>query len=76
MCEGVDYYLDETRVVGLVGLGVFLLKLTHVVGNVASEDVAAEGLSLQLLALSVVSNETVHGVGDVESTIQGALFTS
>jgi hypothetical protein len=51
--------------VGLVGLGILILELSHVVGDVTTEDVAAEGLSLELLGLTVVSDETVHRVGDV-----------
>eukprot|EP00026_Physarum_polycephalum_P013410 Phypoly_transcript_13806.p1 GENE.Phypoly_transcript_13806~~Phypoly_transcript_13806.p1 ORF type:complete len:195 (-),score=15.17 Phypoly_transcript_13806:326-910(-) len=69
----VQSVLDETGIVGLVGFGVFLLELAHVVGNMSSEDVAAEGLSLELLALSVVSNKTVHRVGDVKSSVCGSL---
>lgn len=44
--------------------------------DVSTEDVAAEGLSLELLALSVVSNETGHGVGDVQTTISSSLHGS
>lgn len=46
------------------------------VGNVSSEDVAAESLSNELLSLSVVSHETVDRVGDVQSTIAGSLLHS
>lgn len=66
-------YLDVTGIVGLVRLGILLLELSHVVGNMATEDVAAEGLSNQLLTLIVISDETVDGVGDVQSTIEGSL---
>lgn len=67
-------YLDVTGIVGLVRLGILLLELSHVVGDVSTEDVATEGLSNQLLTLSVISDETVDRVGDVQSTIEGSLF--
>lgn len=57
----------------LVGFGVLLLQLSHVFGDVSTEDVFAEDVGLEFLSLSVVSNETGHGVGDVKTTISRSL---
>lgn len=42
----------------------------HVLRNVATEDVLPQGLSIEALALRVVSGETVLGVRDVETTVR------
>lgn len=51
-------------------------SLTHVLGDVAAEDVLAEGVGVELLALGVVADEALLVVGDVEAAVQGALHDS
>lgn len=41
--------------------------------DVSSEDVFAENISLEFLGITVISDETRHRVGDVQSTISGTL---
>jgi hypothetical protein len=69
----VDLLLNEASELTLVGLGVLLLELLHVLSNVTTEDVLAENVSVELLILSVVTSKTASAVGDIETTIGGTL---
>jgi len=73
---GRDVVLDEARELALVALGVALRQLAHVVGDVAGKDALAQLLSIELLALLVVTGEAVDRVRDVEATVDGALERS
>jgi hypothetical protein len=70
---GLDLLVDVARELGLVTLLVVVGKSLHVLSDVAGEDVLAEGLSVKLLGLDVVTGETLLGVRDVETTVGGTL---
>lgn len=68
--------LDELAVVALL---IVVGQSLHVLGNVATVDVLAESLSVQLLGLHVVARESLLRVGDedaaVGSTLEGTKDT-
>mmetsp|Transcript_9683 Transcript_9683/g.23693 ORF Transcript_9683/g.23693 Transcript_9683/m.23693 type:complete len:317 (+) Transcript_9683:1327-2277(+) len=68
-----DIVFDELGEVLLVLLVIFLLEVFHVFTDVPSEDALAVHVGVVLLGVSVVSGESLLGVGDVESTVGGAL---
>ena len=57
----------------LVSLLVLLLEAGHVVGHMDAEDVLPVHVSIQALALAVISGETSLGVRDVKSSIDSSL---
>ena len=57
----------------LVSLLVLLLETGHVVGHMNTEDVLPVYVSVQALALAVISGETFLGVRDVKSSIDSSL---
>ena len=57
----------------LVSLFILLLEAGHVVGHVDAEDVLTVNVSVQLLALVVVSWEPLLGVGNVHSSVNSSL---
>jgi len=58
----------------LLVLGViFLLEVLHVLTNVASEDALTVHVRVVLLGVTVITRESLLGVGDIKSTIGGAL---
>ena len=57
----------------LVSLLVLLLETGHVVGDMDAEDVLPVHISVEALALAVISGETSLGVRDVKSTINSSL---
>ena len=57
----------------LVSLLVLLLETGHVVGHMDAEDVLPVHVSVQALALAVISGETSLGVRDVKSSIDSSL---
>ena len=69
----VDSVLDELRELALVGVLILVLQRAHVLGDVLAEDVVAVNLGVEGLLLSVVAGETLLGVGDVQTTIDGSL---
>ena len=52
---------------------LLLLEAGHVVGHVDAEDVLTVNISVQLLALVVVSWEPLLGVGNVHSSVNSSL---
>ena len=60
----------------LVSLLVLLLKTGHVVGDMKTEDVLSVDISVQLLALGVITWESLLGVRDVNASINGSLQSS
>ena len=60
----------------LVSLLVLLLKTGHVVGDMKTEDVLSVDISVQLLALGVISGESLLGVRNVNTSINGSLQSS
>jgi hypothetical protein len=69
----VDAGLHVLRELLGVGLLVVLLELLHVLGNVATEDVFAVGLGIEVVLFVVVAWESLGGVWDIEATINGTL---
>ena len=57
----------------LVSLLVLLLEAGHVVGHMDTEDVLPVHVSVEALALAVISGETPLGVGDVQSSVNSSL---
>lgn len=66
---GVDLSFEVLLELGLEALLVVIGKAFHVLGNVATEDVLAESLSVEFLGFDVVSGEAVLGVRDIHSTV-------
>ena len=62
-----DSVLDEAGELLLVGVLVFLHQVAHVLGHVDAHDVLAVNLSVELLALCVVTRETL-GAGEKNKT--------
>lgn len=62
--------LDELRAVALL---IIVGEGLHVLSDVATEDVAAESLGVELLSLNVETGEAVLGVGDEDTTVGGTL---
>jgi len=57
----------------LVLLGVVLRKMLHVVANVSSKDVLSKNVGVELLTLVIISNESLIGMGDLETSVSGSL---
>merc|ERR1712048_729361 len=68
-----DSILDEPAEVLLELLLVLLLQRLHVLRHVETEDVLSVHVGVQLLALGVVTGESLLGVGDVQSSVNSAL---
>lgn len=62
--------LDELAVVALL---IVIGQSLHVLGDVATVDVLAESLGIQLLGLDVVAGESLLGVGDEDTTVGSTL---
>lgn len=69
----LNVVLDVAAELRLVALLVVIGEGLHVLSDVTTEDVLAEGLGVELLAFHVVSGETVLGVGDEDTTVGAAL---
>lgn len=69
----VDLLLDVLGELGAVALLIIIGKVLHVLSDVTTGDVLAEGLGVEFLGLDVVSGETVLGVGDEDTTVGGTL---
>mmetsp|Transcript_35221 Transcript_35221/g.91464 ORF Transcript_35221/g.91464 Transcript_35221/m.91464 type:complete len:259 (-) Transcript_35221:177-953(-) len=70
---GADACLNVLREYLLVLGFVLLLQVSHVVANVASEDVVPEPVRVKLLGLGVVTDETLLVVRHVHATIASTL---
>mmetsp|Transcript_46798 Transcript_46798/g.61926 ORF Transcript_46798/g.61926 Transcript_46798/m.61926 type:complete len:353 (-) Transcript_46798:12-1070(-) len=69
----VDALLDVRREVRGVLLGLLLLQLPHVLGDVLAKDAVAVDVGVVLLVLPVVAREALLGVRDVEAAVGAAL---
>lgn len=69
----VDLLLDVLGELGAVALLIIIGKVLHVLSDVTTGDVLAEGLGVELLGLDVEAGETVLGVGDEDTTVGGTL---
>lgn len=69
----LDAESDVLAELALVRVLVLLLEGAHVVGDVLTEDVGAVNLGVEALVLGAVAREALHGVRDVEATVDGAL---
>jgi hypothetical protein len=65
--------VDVAAELGLVALLIVIGKGLHVLSNVTGEDVLAESLGIELLALDVETGEAVLGVGNEDTTVGAAL---
>lgn len=70
---GVNVLLDILDELGLVALLILIGEGLHVLRDVATEDVVAEGVGIELLGLNVVTGEAAVGVGDEDTTVGGTL---
>ncbi|KAH3951794.1 hypothetical protein HBH53_062990 [Parastagonospora nodorum] len=70
---GLKVVVDVAAELGLVALLVIVGEGLHVLSDVASENVLAKGLSIELLALNVVTGEAVLGVRNEYTTVGAAL---
>lgn len=78
LVDGLDVVGTNTggNVLGkmlLVLLLILLLEVAHVVGDVTTVNVLTEDLGIKLLGLGIITGEAGLGVGDVDTTIRGAL---
>jgi hypothetical protein len=69
----LNVVVDVAAELGLVALLIVVGEGLHVLGNVTSEDVLAEGLGIELLAFDVVTREAVLRVGNEDTTVRAAL---
>ena len=70
---GLDFVLEVLVELALVAFLVVVGKSLHVLSNVATEDVVAESLGVELLGLDVVTGKAALGVGDEDTTVGGTL---
>jgi hypothetical protein len=70
----VDLVLDVLGELAAVALLIVIGEGLHVLRDVATEDVVAEGLSVELLGLDVETGEAVLGVGDEDTTVRSTLL--
>ena len=70
---GLNLVINVALELGLVSLLVIIGKGLHVLSDVATKDVFAEGLGVELLGLNVVTRESVLGVGDEYASIRSTL---
>ena len=75
LLEGIRLHVlvNVALELGLVALLIIVGKSLHVLSNVATKDVLAEGLSVELLGLDVVTREALLGVRNVETTVRSTL---
>jgi len=71
----IDTSLDELGELALEALGL-LSQLAHIFGNVATENVGAEHFGVQSLFLLIPAGEALLAMGNVNTTINGALESS
>ena len=69
----VDALLLVAAELTVVGLGVLLKQVAHVVRDVAAKDVLAQDLAVERLLLLVVADETALAVRDVQAAVERAL---
>ena len=69
----LDLALEVLVELALVTLLVIVGKGLHVLSNVTTEDVVAEGLGIELLGLDVEAGEAALGVRDEDATVGGTL---
>lgn len=70
---GLYLIIDVTLELGLVALLIVIGEGLHVLSDVSTEDVLAEGLGVELLGLHVETREAVLGVGHEDTSIGGTL---
>lgn len=70
---GINLLLDILDELGLEALLILIGEGLHVLSDVATEDVVAESVGVELLGLDVVTGETAVGVGDEDTTVGGTL---
>lgn len=70
---GIDVVLDVLGELGLVALLILIGEGLHVLRDVATEDVVAEGVGIELLGLNVEAGEAALGVGDENTAVGGTL---
>ena len=68
-----DLVSEVGRELLLEALVVLLLKVLHVLGDVATDNVLLENLSVEGLGLGVVAGEALLVVGDEDTTVRGTL---
>ena len=69
----LNIIIDVTLELGLVALLIVIGEGLHVLSDVSTEDVLAEGLSVELLGLHVVTWEAVLGVWNQDTSVGGTL---
>jgi hypothetical protein len=69
----VNTVLDVLAELARVGLFVVLLELVHVLADVATEDVLAVRLGVEFVGIGVVAWESLGGMWDVQTAVNGAL---
>jgi hypothetical protein len=69
----LEVVIDVAAELGLVALLIVVGERLHVLGNVATEDVLAEGLGVELLGLNVEAGEAILRVRDEEATVGSTL---
>jgi len=68
---GANSELDVAAELAFVGLFILLLQVTHVVGDVQPKDVGTVHLGIEVLLLGIVAGETLDGVRNVETSVDG-----
>lgn len=68
-----DAQRDVLAELALERLRVLLLQQLHVISHVLAENVRTMDLGVEALRLGTVAGETLHGMRDVQATVNGAL---
>lgn len=69
----LDIVVDVLLELALVALLIIISQSLHVLSDMATEDVVAEGVGIELLGLHVVAGESLLGVGDQKTTVGSTL---
>jgi hypothetical protein len=69
----VDASGDEAGELLLVSFFVLFLQRAHVISNMTAQNVFTEGSSVELVALSIITRESLGLVRDLQATVDGTL---
>lgn len=70
---GLNIVIDVALELGLVALLIVIGEGLHVLSDVTTEDVLAEGLGIELLGLDIVTWETLLGVWNEDASVGSTL---
>ena len=69
----LDPILNVSGKLGLVLGVIFLLKIFHVLADVSAKDTFAVHIGVVLFGITIISRETLFGMGNVQTSVSGTL---